>query len=224
MLLPPVIRPEVLMAHRRKTKYVEKTKKLSVRLIPAYYELVKQAANNEGLQISSYIVMLLVRRHILPEICLKTIKRCPVQFFNELHELQGVINNIGGNCKQLLSAMPGVAGVKGALASLQGASDAVTDALFGKSIPAGVDLERYKAGLTTIGTAFNLIVRSVNMDRPELADLPEVLAAICGSTDDLASALRGTPGSNEDPTEAALEEMRANMRKAGQTIHGRGGV
>jgi hypothetical protein len=216
--------PEVVMARTNKKTAPKSAKKfISVRVDEEQKTLVKQAAESEGLQLSSFIIMLLVRFHVLPELCLKKIKRRPVPFFNELHALLGVVNNIGGNCKQLLAAMPELSGVRGTQGSLQGVSEAVTDALFGKSLPADVDLERHQESFRKIGAAFNDIVRSVNKGRPELEDLPEVLSAIRDSADALASVLTGKPVMGgemgyvkdlaKDTMETAMEEMRANMRR-----------
>jgi hypothetical protein len=64
---------------------------LVVRVSEEQKALVVQAAEREGLQISSFIFRLLVRLHNLPESCLKRIKRRPMPFYNALHGLLGIV-------------------------------------------------------------------------------------------------------------------------------------
>ena len=65
------------------------------------------------------------------------------------------------------------------------------------------------------------------MGKPQLSDLPDVLAAIRDITDTLASALTGKPVVNgdmayvKDIAREAMEEMRTSMRKAAATHTGR---
>ncbi len=211
---------EVFMKNIFKQKPLPRPMKLSVRLAPEHYSLVEQAANREGLQLSSFITMLLVRVHILPESCLKQIKRRPIPLFRELHSLLGTLNLIGGNCKQLASALPDTAGLRTTHASLIRAADAVTDALQGKPVPVNTNVYRLEGQLTAIGYSFNDIVRSVNMGRPQLIDLPEVLSSLTRSADTITATITGRPVGNPDMAYVrglsvrAVSNVKAEMKKA----------
>jgi hypothetical protein len=208
------------MAHDKDQTFEPRAARLSVRMTKADYSLVDQAAENQGLEISSFIIMLLVRLHILPDSYLKRLKRRPVPLFTELHDLIGAVNKIAGNCKQLVAARPETPGLRSAQASLQRAAAAITDALHGKTIPVGVNLHEMLADLTEAGYVFNDIVRSINMGQPELSGLRSTLAEICKIATTIAVAFTGKSLHNADTAfvkdlaELAMEEMRANMRKA----------
>jgi len=195
-----------------------RTKKISVCLTPTQYNLVDEAANNEGLRLSSFMIMLLVRLHILPDSSLKKLKRRPVPFFNELHALLGAVNKIGGHCKQLAAVMPETKGLDEIHASLTRAAYAITDILRGKKIPAGVSLYRLQSDLTKAGQHFNDIVKSINTGNPDLSDLVPVLTHIHECAEAISAALTGQPIRQVDTHEAimekAMDEMRLNMRKA----------
>jgi len=183
---------------------------LSVRVDAEQKALVEQAAEREGLQVSSFIIMLLVRLHILPDTSLQKMKRRPVPFYNALHGLLGVVNKIGGNCKQLAAALPNVVGLDMTHAAIMEAAVAITDALKGRAIPEEVNLYRLQSDITKVGHIFNQIVRSVNMGKPSLAGLQTILIAIRDAADTITIALSNA----QDPMEKAMEEMRANMKKA----------
>jgi len=208
------------MAHDEDQTITLRTARLSVRMTQEDYGLVDQAAENQGLEISSFIIMLLVRLHILPDSCLKRLKRRPVPLFTELHDLIGAVNKIAGNCKQLATAMPETPGLRSTQSSLQRAAASITDAMQGKAIPVGVNLYEMLADLTEAGYVFNEIVKSVNMGKPELSGLRSTLAEICKITTSIAVAFTGKPSHNADTSyvkdlaELAMEEMRGNMRKA----------
>jgi hypothetical protein len=180
------------MAHEKKTSPFSKCF-LSIRVNAEQKALVVQAAEREGLQISSFIIMLLVRLRILPDRCLKKIKRCPVPHFNELHGLLGVVNKIGGNCKQLAVFYPDHAGLSRAHAQIIQAAAIITDALRGKKVPEGVNLYQLQGDLTREGYVFNQIVKSVNIGRPNLAGLQDALAAIGNGANAITAALSGLP-------------------------------
>ena len=188
---------------------------LSIRINAEHKVLVVQAAEREGLQLSSFIIMLLVRFHILPESCLKKIKRRPVPFFNALHGLLGVVNKIGGNCKQLADALPDHGGLHQAHAQIIQAAATLTDALQGKQLPETVNLYRLQGDITQQGYIFNQIVKSVNSGNPNLAGLPAVLHAIARSAEAITAALNGSPVTGSEVSIGqAPEDMLARMRQA----------
>ncbi|MDR3423729.1 MAG: DUF1778 domain-containing protein [Alphaproteobacteria bacterium] len=208
------------MTRPKLPKEQSRSSMLTIRVDEEQKRLIEDAAEREGLQISSFILMLLVRVHILPESCLGKIKRRPVPFFNELHALIGTVNLVGGNCKQLALALPDTAGLRSTHASIMRAAEAVTDALQGKSIQVGVNLCKLDGELTHIGYAFNDIVRSVNMGKPQLSNLPAVLSAIARTADAITAAMTGRPAQNadmayvKDLANLAREDVRANMKNA----------
>jgi hypothetical protein len=182
---------------------------LVVRVSEEQKALVVQAAEREGLQISSLIIMLLVRFHILPENCLKRIKRRPVPFFNALHGLLGIVNKIGGNCKQLAVALPNMEGLIQTHGQIIGASAAITDALQGKKISETVNLYRLQGDITQQGHVFNQIVKSVNAGNASLKGLPAVLHSIARSAVTITAALNGNLiEADEALMEMAMDEMR----------------
>lgn len=166
---------------------------IGVRVDAEQKQLIEKAAEREGLQVSSFIIMLLVRLRILPESCMKNLKRNAVPNFNDLHALFGTVNRIGGNFKQLSSAMPDISTLRPAHMNLLQSADAITDALQGKKIPENANLQKLDNDLTSIGYAFNDIVRSVNMGKPELSNLPAVLAAITRTSNAIIATLTGKP-------------------------------
>ncbi len=168
-------------------------KMIGVRVDAEQKQLIEQAADREGLQVSSFIIMLLVRLRILPDTCTKNLKRSPAPFFRDLHALSGTVNRIGGNFKQLSAALPNHTALRPAHASLLHASDAIADALHGKKIPKSTDLQKLDNNLTLIGFSLNDIARSVNAGKPELANLPAVLAAITKASNAIIIALTGNP-------------------------------
>ena len=176
---------------------------LSIRMHDEDKALIVQAAEREGLQLSSFFIMLLVRLKILPESRMANIKRRPVMNYTALHGLLGAVNKIGGNCKQLAAAMPNMGGLEETHASLIRAAATITDSLKGKAIPASVNLYRLEGELTKVGYAFNQIVKSVNSGNPVLAGLPDTLAALRNKADAIT---------------VALSEMRASMKMAAQEI------
>lgn len=190
-----------------------RTSRLSVRLADDEYALVEAAANREGLQIASFIIMLLVRVHILPEKCLRKIKRRPVPLFNELHALYGTLNLIGGNFKQLNAAMPELPNVRETHTRLMRAADTVSDALQGKAVPPNAAPTKLDHKLTAIGYSFNDIVRSVNMGRPQLGNLPEVLAAIGQTADLIIAQISGKPTTIPVPVLSPMP-IKTAMKKA----------
>lgn len=194
-----------------------RTSRLSVRLADDEYALVEAAANREGLQIASFIIMLLVRVHILPEKCLRKIKRRPVPLFNELHALYGTLNLIGGNFKQLNAAMPELPNVRGTHTCLMRAADTVSDALQGKAVPQNAAPAKLDHKLTAIGYSFNDIVRSVNMGRPQLGDLPEVLAAIKQTAYLITSLISGKPINSLAPRVAQTAAAKLSDMKTAAT-------
>jgi hypothetical protein len=203
------------MTHDKKPKEEPRTEMVGVRLDSEQKKLVEDAAEREGLQISSFFIMLLVRAHILPSNCLKKIKRRPVLFFNELHQLIGTINKIGGNCKQLAEALPHTAGLRSTHASINRAAEAVTDAIQGKPVTAQINLATFETKLTDQGYAFNDIVRSVNMGKPQLSGLRAVLASISDTADAITVVLTAEPIACEaDESKAASGEIRATMKKS----------
>jgi hypothetical protein len=188
--------------------------RLSVRLGLEGMALVRQAAEREGLQVASFIIMLLVRLHILPDSYMTAIKRRPVAHFNALHGLLGVVNKIGGNCKQLATALPDTEGIEKTQNSLLRASVFLTDALQGVLVPERVNLYRLQEAITKEGFRFNVIVKSVNSGRPDLTDIQATFAAIRHAADAITTALSGNPVEDHDSLlEMALSEMRANMKK-----------
>jgi hypothetical protein len=193
---------------------------IGVRVDDEQKALVEQAAEREGLQVSSFIIMLLVRLHILPASSMDKIKRRPVPFYSALHELLGVVNKIGGNCKQLAAALPEMNGLHGTHSRLILAAAVITEKLQGYQMPEGVNLYRLHQGITAEGHRFNQIVKSVNSGQPNLAGLPACLAIIRQEADRITAALTGEPQeinsvlADTDIMEKAMEEMRVNMRKA----------
>jgi hypothetical protein len=180
-----------------------------------HYGLIEDAAEREGLEISSFIIMLLVRAHILPDSYLKKIRRRPIPFYNELHRLLGTINKIGGNCKQLAEALPHAAGLRSTHASINRAAEAVTDAIQGKPVTAQINLATFETKLTDQGYAFNDIVRSVNMGKPQLSGLRSVLASISATADAITVALTAEPiAYDPDVQKTATDEIRATMKKS----------
>ncbi|MDD2324407.1 MAG: hypothetical protein PHW63_00120 [Alphaproteobacteria bacterium] len=140
--------------------------------------LVVQAAEREGLQLSSFILMVLVRVRILPQSCLKALKRRPVACFTELHDLLGIVNKIGGNCKQLKSALPDVEGLAATHSQLIHAASVLTNALHGGRLPHGINLYHFQDELTKLGHGFNQAVKNVNMGRSDDRSLSSFLYAI----------------------------------------------
>lgn len=188
---------------------------LSIRINAEHKALVVQAAEREGLQLSSFIIMLLVRFHILPESCLKKIKRRPVPLFNALHGLLGVVNKIGGNCKQLAEAFPDQDGLCQTHARIIQAAAVLTDALHGKQIPEAVNLYRLQGDITQQGYIFNQIVKSVNFGKPNLTGLPAVLHAISRSAEAISVALNGSPVTGSAASSGqAPEDILTKMRQA----------
>lgn len=178
------------MVHENKTSHCSKCY-LSVRVNAEQKALVVQAAEREGLQVSSFIIMLLVRFRILPDSCLRKIKRCPVPHFNALHGLLGVVNKVGGNCKQLASVFPDAKGLSQTHAHIIEAAAVVTDALHGQKVPDRVDLYRLQGDMIREGHVFNRIVKSVNVGRPNLAGLPAALFAIHKTADRIIKEMTG---------------------------------
>jgi hypothetical protein len=198
-----------IMNHELKPIFKPRTARLSVRMATEHYDLVHEAAEREGLQISSFIIMLLVRFDILPESCLKRIKRRPVPFFNALHGLLGIVNKIGGNCKQLAVALPNTDGLIHTHDQIVLAAAAITDALQGRKIPEGVNLYRLQGDITQQGHVFNQIVKSVNAGNPSVNGLPAVLHSIARSAVTITAALNGNLiEADEVLTEMAMDEMR----------------
>jgi len=188
-----------------------------VRVNEAQKALVVQAAEREGLQLSSFIIMLLVRLHILPESSLKRIKRRPVPFFNALHGLLGVVNKIGGNCKQLAEACPASERrLHQTHTNLMEAAAALTDALRGKPLPEGLNLYRLQAELTRQGYAFNQLVKSVHAGEPQLAGLPAVLHGIGRSASAIIMGLNGQPAREDLRQTCALAAGEVAHRQQGQ--------
>ena len=179
---------------KNSNKSIEKPRPfmIGVRVDDEQKALITQAAEREGLQISSFIIMLLVRNHVLPEKSLKIVKRRPVVLFNALHGLLGVVNKTGGNCKQLAVAFPNMEGLHQAHAEVIAAAAAITDALHGKKISEGINLYRLEDEMTKTGHDFNQIVKSVNVGRPNLIGLPGTLQAIAQSAATITIALNGT--------------------------------
>ena len=206
------------MAHVDNQKNKPRNLIIGVRVNEEQKALVVQAAGREGLQVSSFIIMLLVRLRILPDTCLKKLKRRPVPYFNALHGLLGIVNKIGGNCKQLAAALPDMAELHVTHALIIAAASVITDAFQGKKIPEGVNLYRLQGDITQKGYAFNQIVKSVNAGQPSVAGLPAVLHAISGSAAAIAAALTGelmhSPDNGNDLMEKAMQEMRTNMKMA----------
>jgi hypothetical protein len=194
------------MTHDRKSLTNRLTRRLSVRMTTEHYSLVEMAAEREGLQISSFVIMVLVRLHILPESCLMKIKRRPVPFFNALHGLLGVVNKIGGNCKQLAISFPNVEGLHQTHTKIIAAAAAITDALQGIAVPESVNLYRLQGDITQTGHVFNQIVKSVNTGNPNLSGLPYVLHAITRNAVAITATLNGE--------HVADEELPHNMRMA----------
>ncbi|MGB9151583.1 MAG: hypothetical protein WCD70_00665 [Alphaproteobacteria bacterium] len=188
---------------------------ISIRINAYLKKLIEEAAEREGLQVASFIIMVLVRAHILPSSCMKIIKRRPVPFFTELHQLMGTINKVGGNCKQMADALPHTAGLRSTHACINRAAEAVTDALQGKPIPAKINLSKFEGELTDEGYAFNDIVRSVNMGKPQLSGLRTILASISDTTDAITMALTSEPlAQDNDEPKLATDEIRATMKKS----------
>lgn len=185
---------------------------LVVRVSEEHKALVVEAAEREGLQISSFIIMLLVRFHILPESCLKRMKRRPVPFFNALHGLLGIVNKIGGNCKQLDAVMPAMDELRQTQEQIILTAAAITDALHGKKIPKGINLYRLQGDITQQGYVFNQIVKSINAGNPNITGLPAVLNSITRSAATISTTLNGV--TDDDLSEMALQEMRDNMQTA----------
>jgi hypothetical protein len=208
------------MTHRKNTDTEAAEVWVNFRTFKEYKDLILQAAMNEGLQLSSFMTMLLVRCKILPEAAIARIKRRPVPFFTALHGLLGVVNKIGGNCKQLAAALPEIDGLHGTYSRLILSAAVITEKLQGYEMPEGVNLYRLQHSITSEGHRFNQIVKSVNIGQPNLADLPASLAAIRREADKITAALTGEPQetnsilADADIMEKAMEEMRANMRKA----------
>ncbi|MDD3289153.1 MAG: hypothetical protein PHX43_09190 [Alphaproteobacteria bacterium] len=197
----------------KKPKRKSRSEMIGVRVDAEQKKLIDAAAEREGLQISSFIIMILVRVRILPDCCLKKLKRRPVPFFNELHGLLGTANLIGGNCKQLAVALPDVVGLRAARASINRAASAITDSLQGRAIPASVNLYKLDGALTDAGYNLNDIVRSVNMGKPELSELRATLAGIARAAEAITAALTGRQIQNtdvayvKDLAKLAMEEM-----------------
>ena len=164
---------------------------LSIRMDADQKAMVVQAAEREGLQISSFIIMLLVRCRILPESCLKRIKRRPVPLFNALHGLLGIVNKIGGSCKQLAVVYPDMTTLRQTQAKIIQTAVLLTDALQGKKIPEDINLYRMQGDLTQRGYVLNQIAKSVNSGRPSLEGLPAVLRGINQSACAVIAALNG---------------------------------
>jgi hypothetical protein len=208
------------MTHNKNTDRDAAEVWINFRTFKEYKDLIVQAAMNEGLQLSSFMTMLLVRCKILPEAAIARIKRRPVAFFTALHGLLGVVNKIGGNCKQLAAAMPQLDGLHSTHSRLILAAAVITEKLQGYEIPEGVNLYRLQQGITAEGHRFNQIVKSVNMGQPNLAGLPASLAAIRQEADKITAVLTGEPQetnsilADADILEKAMNEMRTNMRKA----------
>lgn len=179
------------MPHDKEPKEQAKSSMIVVRVDHEQKGLVTQAAEREGLQVSSFLIMLLVRCGILPECAVKKLKRRPVPYYNALHGLLGVINKIGGNCKQLNAVLPNTKGLSLAHASVIQAAASVIEALKGYPIPEGINLYRLQGDITREGYVFNQIVKSVNSGRPNLGQLPTTLAAIRSAADVITVSLTG---------------------------------
>jgi hypothetical protein len=198
-------------------------------------EILEKAAERAGLRIGSYIIKLFIEWKIFPDKGRKNLKRRPVPSYKALHDMLGVVNKIGGNCKQLSVAMPDTNGLIQTQAYLIRAAAVLTYALHGKKIPDEVNLYELHEAITRDGYGFNQIVKSVNMRKPNLTGLPSTLAAIRASADAIIEAMSGEPLKNADGQapvddiimgedegaveqdrmmELAMEEMRMNMRKA----------
>ena len=191
---------------------------LSIRMYDEDKALIVQAAEREGLQLSSFFIMVLVRLKILPESRMAKIKRRPVEGYNVLHGLLGVVNKIGGNRKQL-AALPDANGLGEAHASLIRAAAAITDCLKGKPIPASVNIYRLQEKLTNSGYALNQIVKSINIGRPDFNSLPETLAAVRDSADSITAALTGEPIEDSATIrQKAQADIRISMKMAAQEI------
>lgn len=191
---------------------------VTFRTLPEYKAMIMKAAARYGLQLSSYMTMLLVRDEAIPNEAMEGIKRCPAKSFAGLYKLLTAINRIGINCKQLAAVMPDVDGLHKTHQRIMLTASIITDKLYGESVPESVRLDELLQGVDNIGKKFNAIVRSVNMKRPQLADLPETLIAIRASANFVITALNGELPetaellNEEDVLELAMEEMFANMR------------
>ncbi len=215
------------MLHDKNQTKNNRSSILGFRLDAEERTLVVEAADREGLGISGFIILLLIRAKVLPESCMKKLRRRPMPLYNALHELLGVVNKIGGNCKQLSRVVEDVDGLSEAHACLIQAAAIITDALLGVPVPDGVNLYRLQGNITEIGHRFNLIVKSVNTGRPNLVRLPETLSLIGKYADDISIALASNPirpvikAKNhpiaekiEVPAKPALEDVRLNMKRA----------
>ena len=146
---------------------------------------------------------------------MKKIKRRPVPFFTDMHKLLGTINKIGGNCKQLADALPHAAGLRSTHFCLNRAASTVTDAMHGKPMLGRVNLSKFEGELTDIGYAFNDIVRSVNMGKPQLSSLRAILARIADTADAITTALIGEPiAQDSNIPKLAADEIRTKMKKS----------
>ena len=163
---------------------------LSIRMKTAQKALIVQAAEREGLQLSSFILIVVVRVRILPQSCIKTLKRRPVACFTELHDLLGIVNKIGGNCKQLKAVLPDVEGLAAAHGQLVRAASALTDALHGGRLPHGINLYHFQDELTKLGHGFNQAVKNVNIGRADDRSLSSFLYAIERQAAKLSLALQ----------------------------------
>jgi hypothetical protein len=96
------------------------------------------------------------------------------------------------------------------------AAATLIDALQGKHILKDINLYRLQSEIAPIGYVFNRIVKSVNMGKPDLTELPPTLDAITHSANTIIATLNGQPVlSDEELLERAMDEMRANMHKRG---------
>jgi hypothetical protein len=202
------------MTYNQEAEIKSRSSMLVVRVDKDQKRLVEDAAQREGLQISSFFMMLLVRANILPSSCLRKIKRRPVPFFNVLHQLLGTINKIGGNCKQMDDALPHTTGLRSTHDFVNHAAEAVIDAIQGKAIPANVNLAKFEGELTDQGYAFNAIVRSVNMGKPQLAGLPAVLKNISQTANAITLALGNDYSAGNNLVSEPTGEIRARMKKS----------
>lgn len=188
---------------------------LSIRMKTAQKALIVEAAEREGLRVSSFIIMTFARLHILPNSCLKTLKHCPVPAFKELHGLLGVVNKISGNCQQLTYALSETPELHQAKVKLMLTAAALSDALRGNKVPEGINLHRFQAEMTEIGYAFNQIVKSVNAGKPQLEELPATLFAISKGAATITQALKG---GHLEPDSQRKENILDTMRLAGMAI------
>jgi len=175
-------------------KEKSRTLMIGVRVNAEQKASIEMAAEREGLQVSSFIITLLVSRKVLPDSCLRKLKRYPVPLYCALHGLLGVANSMGERCKQLTAALPNsevCAELNQTHTHIIEATAAIADALRGKATPEGVNLYRLQTDIAKLGQKFNRLVKSVNIGKPDLSGLSATLAAIANAADTITAALTG---------------------------------